>query len=103
MRQRLAALFATRTRDEWVCAFDGVDACVTPVLGVTEPTGHPHNLARGLFTSADGVGRPAPAPRFSRTPAAVPGRQVGPPLACWGLPAGQLDALVGLGIVVPAD
>jgi alpha-methylacyl-CoA racemase len=102
MRQRLAGLFAERTRDEWVSAFDGVDACVTPVLDVAEAAGHPHNAARGLFATADGVRRPAPAPRFSRTPASVPGRRDDPPLASWGLPAGLLDGLVGRGIVEPA-
>src|SRR6266511_2129731 len=32
MRERFAAIFATRTRDEWAAAFAGTDACVTPVL-----------------------------------------------------------------------
>jgi alpha-methylacyl-CoA racemase len=102
MRQRLTTVFAVRTRDDWVRAFDGVDACVTPVLDVGEAARHPHNVARGLFAVADGVRRPSPAPRFSRTPAAVPGRQAGPALASWGLSAGRLEALASQGIVVPA-
>ena len=103
MRQRLTAIFATRTRDDLVRAFDGVDACVTPVLDVREAAGHPHNTARGLFILADGVRRPSPAPRFSRTPAAVQGCQDRGPLASWDLPRGQFAALTRQGVVVSAD
>jgi alpha-methylacyl-CoA racemase len=104
MRERLRAVFATRTRDEWVHAFDGVDACVTPVLDAQEAAGHPHNAARQLFTDDCGVRRPSPAPRFSRTPAAAaavaPDRQA-QPLASWGLPAERFAALARQGVVVP--
>jgi alpha-methylacyl-CoA racemase len=52
--------------------FDGSDACVTPVLSMADAPAHPHNVARGTFIEVGGVRQPAPAPRFSRTPAAVP-------------------------------
>ena len=72
LRDRLTAAFAQRTQAEWVKVFDGSDACVTPVLSMADAPGHPHNLARGTFIEVGGVCQPAPAPRFSRTPAAVP-------------------------------
>ncbi|MBM3559230.1 MAG: CoA transferase, partial [Alphaproteobacteria bacterium] len=66
-RRRLAAHFRTRTREEWVAAFEGSDACVAPVLSLAEAPAHPHNRARRTFVAADGVTQPAPAPRFSAT------------------------------------
>jgi alpha-methylacyl-CoA racemase len=71
MRDRLAAAFKTRTRDEWVAVFDGSDACLAPVLGLSEVARHPHIAARRGFTELDGVDQPAPAPRFARTPGGI--------------------------------
>lgn len=67
MRARVADVFATRTRAEWEAVFEGSDACVTPVLSLTEAPQHPHNVARGTFVERHGVVQHAPAPRFSRT------------------------------------
>jgi len=61
--------FATKTRDELAIVFGGTDACVTPVLDFAEAAEHPHMVSRGVFEELDGVVQPAPAPRFSRTPA----------------------------------
>jgi alpha-methylacyl-CoA racemase len=72
-KERIAAVVATRTRDEWAAVFDGTDACVAPVLSLTEAPDHPHNLAREAFVEVDGRPQPAPAPRFSRTPGTVRG------------------------------
>ncbi len=72
-KERFAAIFATRTRDEWAALFEGTDACVAPVLSLTEAPHHPHNVARGAFVDVAGTPQPAPAPRFSRTPGAVRG------------------------------
>ncbi|MFH8616329.1 CaiB/BaiF CoA transferase family protein [Streptomyces sp. NPDC017979] len=73
MHKRLADVFATRTRDEWASAFEGRDACVTPVLSLAEAPTHPHHVARGTFrTGAHGGVEPAPAPRFGGTPAPEP-------------------------------
>jgi alpha-methylacyl-CoA racemase len=68
----LAAIFRTRTRDEWCTLLEGTDACFAPVLDWDEAPAHPHNRARETFITVDGVVQPAPAPRFSRTPAARP-------------------------------
>lgn len=73
MHDRLAAIFKTKTQREWCVVFAGLDACVTPVLTMDEAVEHPHLEARGVFQNLDGVVQPAPAPRFSRTPAATPG------------------------------
>jgi alpha-methylacyl-CoA racemase len=70
-KARIAAIVATRDRDAWAEVFDGTDACVAPVLSLTEAPHHPHNVARAAFVEVDGVQQPAPAPRFSRTPGAV--------------------------------
>ena len=73
-KERFAGIFATRSRDDWAAAFDGTDACVTPVLAFGEVAAHPHLAARGTIVERDGVAQAAPAPRFSRTPAETPGR-----------------------------
>jgi alpha-methylacyl-CoA racemase len=71
MKERLAAIFKTKTRDEWCAAMEGTDVCFAPVLSIAEAPGHPHNKAREAYVDVDGVTQPAPAPRFSRTPPAV--------------------------------
>ena len=75
---RFTEAFATRTRDEWAAVFDDTEACVTPVLGLGEVPDHPHLKARGTVVAPDGVPQAAPAPRFSRTPAALPGPPAAP-------------------------
>ncbi|MFF3573842.1 CaiB/BaiF CoA transferase family protein [Nocardia jiangxiensis] len=76
-KEDLAALFRTRTRDEWCEVFDGVDACVTPVLALDEVSTHAHNRQRGLIREfGDGL-VPGVAPRLSRTPGAVAARPEG--------------------------
>jgi alpha-methylacyl-CoA racemase len=70
LRERIAALFATRTRDEWTQRFAGTDACVSPVLTLAEAEVHPHNRARGNVLRLQGIAQPARAPRI--VPAAPP-------------------------------
>ncbi len=45
----LTALFASRTRDEWVAFFAEHDVCVEPVLSLEEARRSPHAEARGLY------------------------------------------------------
>lgn len=71
-KRRLAQIVRTRSRDDWAALFEGTDACVTPVLSLDEAARHPHAQARGAFVDVGGVVQPAPAPRFSRTPAGIP-------------------------------
>ncbi len=72
LRSRLASRFATRTRDEWAEVFADRDACVAPVLDPLEAPAFPHSRERATFVEVGGRIQPAPAPRFSRTPAAPP-------------------------------
>ncbi len=72
MRERLAAIFASGTRDHWVEVFAGSDACVAPVMSLDEAPHHPHMAARGTFIEVDGATVPGPAPRFGRSGAAAP-------------------------------
>jgi alpha-methylacyl-CoA racemase len=70
-KERLSAIFKTRTRDEWCTVFEDSDACFAPVLKMSEAYLHPHNLARGTFVETNGARQPGPAPRFSRTEAGI--------------------------------
>lgn len=72
VRDRLAGVFRTRTRDEWAELAAGTDACLTAVLTPEEAAEHPHNVARGTFIELDGARQPAPAPKFDRTPPDTP-------------------------------
>ncbi|HEX6446772.1 MAG TPA: CaiB/BaiF CoA-transferase family protein [Streptosporangiales bacterium] len=89
LRGRLADAFSSRTREQWVAVFADSDACVAPVLSMTEAQHDPHLAARGTFTEHHGVVQPAPAPRFSRTTAALgrrppsPGEHTDEVLADW--------------------
>jgi alpha-methylacyl-CoA racemase len=69
LRQLISEAIAARTRDAWSRIFQGTDSCVTPVLDFEEAATAAHNVERGLFQKVGGVLHPAPAPRFSRTPA----------------------------------
>jgi alpha-methylacyl-CoA racemase len=71
LKQRLAEVFKTKTRDEWCRIMEGTDVCFAPVLSMEEAPLHPHMAARGTFISRHGVTQPAPAPRFSRTPSTI--------------------------------
>ncbi len=71
MKDRFAAIFAGRTRDEWEKIFEGTDACVTPVLEPQELAGHPHHRARGFLQESAGVLQPVPVPRLSATPGRI--------------------------------
>ncbi|GAA5235806.1 CoA transferase [Verticiella sediminum] len=74
LREALAEFFAQRTRDAWCALLEDSDACVTPVLAPEEVGAHRHNAGRRSFLAVDGVLQPAPAPRFSRSDPAMPGR-----------------------------
>jgi alpha-methylacyl-CoA racemase len=64
IRNRLSAVFRTRSRSDWASRFELTDACVTPVLKLSEAANHPHVQSRGTFIEVGGVVQPAPAPRF---------------------------------------
>ncbi len=103
LKEKLAAVLRTKTRDEWDAIMQGSDVCYAPVLSIVEAPLHPHNAARGTFLEIDGVVQPAPAPRFSRTVAEAQS----PPLpvdsaaalAAWGFAPGEVDALAAAGAI----
>lgn len=103
MKERLRAAFRTKTRDEWCAQFEQTDACVTPVLSLEEAPRYAHNQARQTFIELDGLVQPAPAPRFSRTPAAVqsppatPVRPTADWLTEWGFSADEIVRLQAAG------
>jgi alpha-methylacyl-CoA racemase len=105
LRERLAEVFKSKTRDQWTELLEGVDACATPVLGLGEAASHRHNQARGTFTELAGVSQPAPAPRFSRTPAQLglpprdPGEDTDQALLDWGVSAERVGQLREAGAV----
>ena len=107
--ERFAAIFRTKTRDEWCAIMEGSDVCFAPVLSLAEAPAHPHNRARGTFVEVDGVVQPAPAPRFSRTapaiqrPPARRGEHTGEALADWGFSAGEIAALRAAGAIAGAE
>ena len=105
MRREIAAAFATRTRDEWSSVFAGADACVTPVLPMSDAPHHPHNAQRGTFVDVGGSIQPGPAPRFSRTVTGQPGTQPEAGehsdeiLACMGIDDDRIAELRSAGVV----
>jgi alpha-methylacyl-CoA racemase len=67
MREAIAAIVRTKTRDDWASALEGSDACFAPVLSIDEAPRHAHAAARRSFVEVDGVVQPGPAPRFDRS------------------------------------
>ena len=102
----IAARIAERTRDAWDAAFVDSDACYAPVLEAEEAISHPHNVHRGTFVNLAGVDQPAPAPRFSRTPNALPtppahaGQHTNEALQRWGFTDAEIGALLAANAIV---
>jgi len=98
-KEKVTAVFKTKTRAEWNEIMEGTDVCYSPVLSMSEAYEHPHNVARKTFVEIAGVPQPAPAPRFSRTepeisrPPSHPGEHTDEVLTAWGLSADDLTRL----------
>jgi alpha-methylacyl-CoA racemase len=99
LKERLAAVFRTKTRDEWCALMEHTDVCFAPVLTMDEAPQHPHIAHRGTFTEVAGLTQPAPAPRFSRTPGEIArppahaGQHTNEVLAEWGVSAARIAEL----------
>ena len=104
LRKAFSEKFRAKTRDEWCAVFEGSDACFAPVLSFSEARRHAHNAARKSFVTVGKVEQPAPAPRFSRTAAAVRrapperGEGGGQALLDWGFSATEIAKLNALGL-----
>jgi alpha-methylacyl-CoA racemase len=109
LRAEIADRIATRTRAEWLAVFDGTDGCVAPVLSLSEASAgeHPHLAERETFVEADGVRQPAPAPRFSATPAALTtppplaGEHTREALTAWGV--SDVDVHIAAGVAYQTE
>lgn len=107
LREQLTHVFRSKTRDEWVRAFDGIDVCFAPVLDPWEAPEHPHLKARGTFVESFGTLQPAPAPRFSRSvpaitaPPPLPGEHTDAVLRDWGFSPDEV-AMLRENAVIPA-
>jgi alpha-methylacyl-CoA racemase len=105
MKERLAAIFKAKTRDEWCEIMEHTDVCFAPVLTPAEAPQHPHNVQRGTFQEVAGIVQPSPAPRFSRTPGGI----AGPPahagqhthevLVEWGFDPNRIAKLREIGAI----
>jgi alpha-methylacyl-CoA racemase len=99
LKEKIAAVFLTRTRDEWCAELEGSDVCFAPVLTIAEAREHPHNRYRDTFVEIDGVAQPRPAPRFSRTdsgierPPSSVGQHTDEVLEEWGWSPAEIAAL----------
>lgn len=96
LRQKLEAVFRQRPRAEWCALLEGTDACVAPVLSLTEAVDHPHNQARQTLVKTEGVVQPAPAPRFDKTPPQLPppAPAIGSATRAWLAQAGLLPTMI---------
>ncbi len=105
MKQRMEAIFQSKTRDEWCEIMEGSDVCFAPVLSMEEAPRHPHIAARDTFVTVAGKVQPAPSPRFSRTPCEISGppphagQHTDEALADWGLDAEEIRKLRDAGAV----
>jgi len=103
-RDKVAGVFAGKTRGEWAKFFAPTDACVAPVLSMDEAETHTHALARNAFPEIDGVSQPAPGPRFSETPGEIriapeaASRSDPSALAAWGFSPEAIEALCSAGV-----
>ncbi|HYK65010.1 MAG TPA: CaiB/BaiF CoA-transferase family protein, partial [Patescibacteria group bacterium] len=99
LKERVAAIFRTKTRDEWCKLMEGSEVCFAPVLSMEEAPKHPHNRHRGTFVEHEGVLQPGPAPRFERTPSSIqrspasPGQHTEEALSDWGFSASEVEKL----------
>ena len=105
LKEKLARVVATKSRDEWCELMEGSDVCFAPVLEIDEAPAYPHNRERGTFVEIEGVVQPAPAPRFDATPGAIQGP---PPeigahnrtcLRDWGVAADRIEELHRKGVI----
>jgi len=105
LKRRLAEVMRTKTSQEWCALMEGTDVCFAPVLTMSEAAQHPHNVERKTFVEIAGVKQPAPAPRFSRTPNAVPTPPAHPGqhsceiLRDWGFTESEIESLLASGAV----
>ncbi len=109
IEHEIAAAFLQAPRRHWEEVFAGSDACTTPVLSLEEAPTHAHNRDRNTFSAGAQGSDPAPAPRFSRSPAAAGaaaprlGADTAAVLAGLGVDAAESARLAVAGVVAGVD
>ena len=103
LKARVAEVVRGKTQAQWCEELEGSDVCFAPVLSLADAPSHPHNAQRQMFVDLEVDGKthrqPAPAPRFSRTPARQPeqgtkiGQDTDAVLASLGYAASDIAAL----------
>lgn len=73
MKEALRAVFRTLPRDEWLKRLAGVDACVAPVLDLSEALAHPNAVSRRMVLDVE-------------SPSGGTDRQLGMPIKFEGVP-----------------
>jgi alpha-methylacyl-CoA racemase len=99
LKDRMAKVFKSKTREEWCEVMEGTDVCFAPVLSMAEAPEHSHLKHRGTFIEVADITQPAPAPRFSRTapevsrPPSRPGQHTDEALGDWGFTGEEIVEL----------
>jgi alpha-methylacyl-CoA racemase len=99
LKDRMAKIFKSKTREEWCQVMEGTDVCFAPLLSMVEAPEHPHLVHRGTFIEVAGITQAAPAPRFSRTapeisrPPPHPGQHTDEALSEWGFTREEIAEL----------
>ena len=109
LKEKMAAVLKTKTRDEWDAVMAGSDACFAPVLTMVEATEYAANTERSVYTSVEGMTHPSPAPRFDRTPSEIrhATRSLGADtisvLQAAGIAEADIQAMLGSGAAATVD
>jgi len=103
LRAELAAVFSTRSRDDWTSQFAAVDCCVTPILTPEEALANEQIAARGMVLKTDGLTQFAPPLKMSefefsvRQPAPKAGQHNTAILAAAGYSPAEIEQLTASG------
>jgi crotonobetainyl-CoA:carnitine CoA-transferase CaiB-like acyl-CoA transferase len=111
--EEMTRVLATRTRDEWIAAFDAAGVPVGPVHSIAEALTHPQTLARGMVVDlvhaeagpVQALGCPV---HFSATPTKVAraapslGEHTRDVLREFGYSDVEIDGFVAAGVVAAA-
>lgn len=105
VKERLAAIFATRDQSEWTERLALADCCASPILAIDEALANEQLRARGMSFVEDGLTQLAPPLKFSETRFAIehhapePGQHSGEILREAGYAEGEIESLRNSGVI----
>ncbi len=105
VKEKLAAVFATRTQAEWAEAFAGADCCVSPILKMDEALANEQLRARGMVVGEGERAQLALPVKFSEfafeisREAPAPGQHTDEVLREAGYGAADIEALRRKGVI----